>query len=87
MNTIKYCKDCRHFLPAMNHGGDKANQNEFALCGHAPTPTPAVHMIDGRDYKRFEYCTVQRTDFDTLDHCGSSAKYFEAKPTPAPHHD
>lgn len=75
---LKFCRDCKHCLPAEQHTG--VNQLKYAKCAADPSPVlNDNHRVtgDGTEYVK-AYCSTMRLDLNQA--CGREAKLFEPKP-------
>lgn len=73
----KLCIDCRHFVPNKDHTNPE-QKAQFAFCAKSGDKNDTLTLVDGRAPK-MQYCSIQRTHYDTIETCGPDAKYFEAK--------
>jgi hypothetical protein len=76
MTKPKYCKDCKFCKPTrlmqiLSLG--MLNPYEFATCSRPISD----NLVDGKP--KLSFCENQRVDYDSLDTCGTNAKYFEAR--------
>ena len=68
---MKYCEQCRHFKPAMDHKGRA--QAKFALCALA---VQGNYQLIAADLGNYHFCNVARCDGQP---CGPEAKLFESE--------
>jgi hypothetical protein len=75
---VVYCQDCKHVRPSswFDPAGF-GDRYRFARCTSPHLGGQTLVSRGGTDEN--EFCSVQRTKYETIDTCGREGRYFEPK--------